>query len=57
MSGTDTTLEAIQYTHGELKIIDQLLLPHDVRYIDIRNTQDGWRAIRDMQVNNKFILL
>jgi len=47
MSGT---LEALQYAHGKLKIIDQLLLPHYMRYIDILNTQDGWRAIRDMQV-------
>jgi len=47
MSGT---LEALQYAHGKLKIIDQLLLPHDMRYIDILNTQDGWRAIHDMQV-------
>jgi len=44
------TLEAIQYAHGKLKIIDQLLLPHDMHYVDIQNTQDGWRAIRDMQV-------
>ena len=47
MSGT---LEAIQYTGGKLKIVDQLLLPHDMRYIDIRSTRDGWKAIHDMQV-------
>lgn len=44
------TLEAIQYKHGKLKIIDQLLLPHSIHYIDIHNTHDGWRAIHDMQV-------
>jgi len=47
MSGT---LEAIQYHDGKLKIIDQLLLPHNVHYIDIQNTHDGWQAIHDMQV-------
>jgi len=46
----NSTLEAIQYAHGKLKIVDQLLLPHDMRYIDVLNTQDGWRAIHDMQV-------
>lgn len=44
------SLEAIQYCCGKLKIVDQLLLPHDVHYIDVHNTQDGWRVIRDMQV-------
>jgi len=44
------TLEAIQYSRGKLKIVDQLLLPHDLNYIDVHNTQDGWRVIRDMQV-------
>ena len=44
------TLEAIKYSKGKLKIVDQLLLPHDMHYIDIRSTQDGWQAIRDMQV-------
>lgn len=44
------SLEAIQYCRGKLKIVDQLLLPHDVHYIDVRDTQDGWRVIRDMQV-------
>jgi len=45
------TLEAIQYQHGKLKIVDQLLLPHEMRYVDIHNTQDGWQAIHDMQVS------
>jgi len=44
------TLEAIKYSKGKLKIVDQLLLPHDMHYIDIHSTQDGWQAIRDMQV-------
>lgn len=44
------TLEAIKYSNGKLEILDQLLLPHESRYIDVHDTRDGWRAIRDMQV-------
>jgi len=51
------TLEAIQYARGKLKIVDQLLLPHDMRYIDIGNTHDGWTAIHDMQVSVTCICL
>jgi len=43
-------LETVQYSQGRLKIVDQLLLPHSVKYVDIRNVQDGWQAIHDMQV-------
>jgi len=48
MSGT---LEAIQYCRGKLKIVDQLLVPHEILYIDVHNAEDGWRVIRDMQVD------
>ncbi|XP_059151589.1 methylthioribose-1-phosphate isomerase-like [Physella acuta] len=44
------TLEAIRYQSGRLEILDQLLLPDVTEYISIKNTQDGWKAIKLMQV-------
>jgi len=44
------TLEAIKYEHGKLEILDQLLLPKVTQYINIDGTEDGWHAIRRMQV-------
>lgn len=43
-------LEAIQYQKGSLKILDQLQLPHKIKYDQIESTQDAWHAIRDMRV-------
>lgn len=45
------TLEAIKYKNGELKILDQLLLPAESRYIDINGVEEGWHAIHSMQVS------
>ena len=36
------TLEAIKYKNGNLEILDQLLLPFETKFIDIKNTGDGW---------------
>lgn len=44
------TLEAIRYTSGSLMLLDQLLLPNKSEYIQIKNTEDGWNAIKKMQV-------
>lgn len=44
------TLEAIKYEKGKLEILDQLLLPNVTKYIEIHGTEDGWWAIKDMQV-------
>lgn len=44
------TLEAIKYSKGSLMILDQLLLPLKSEYIKITNTEDGWQAIKKMQV-------
>ena len=43
-------LQAIKYDRGSLQILDQLRLPHDFDYVEIKNPQDGWCAIRNMQV-------
>lgn len=44
------TLQAIKYNYGSLKILDQLLLPHQTKYIDVNDVNDGWEAIKKMQV-------
>ncbi|KAL4740141.1 Methylthioribose-1-phosphate isomerase [Aspergillus similis] len=43
-------LEAIRYKDGRLSIIDQLQLPFMERYIEIRTSEEGWQAIKNMQV-------
>ena len=42
-------LEAIRYKKGGLQILNQLKLPHQVEYDDIRNAEDGWHAIKEMR--------
>ena len=44
------SLQAIKYKRGQLTILDQIRLPHEQVYVEIRNPQDGWNAIRSMQV-------
>ena len=44
------SLEAIKYSKGNLEILDQLLLPHESKYIAVKNTEDGWSVIKNMQV-------
>ncbi len=42
-------LEAIRYKPGSLQIINQLKLPFQEEYDNIRNAEDGWRAIKEMR--------
>ncbi|XP_072567941.1 methylthioribose-1-phosphate isomerase [Paramormyrops kingsleyae] len=44
------TLEAIRYRAGSLQILNQLLLPHESVYDEIRTVQDGYDAIKAMKV-------
>ncbi|KAI9663546.1 MAG: S-methyl-5-thioribose-1-phosphate isomerase [Alyxoria varia] len=48
------SLQAIKYSNSgkvsTLQIIDQLKLPHEVQYVDIKSTHDAYWAIRSMQV-------
>ncbi|KAM7513521.1 hypothetical protein LguiA_003104 [Lonicera macranthoides] len=46
----DTTLQAICYKRGSLQLLDQRKLPLETTYLDIRDSADGWGAIRDMVV-------
>ena len=43
-------LEAIEYHRGRLQLLEQRKLPLDVEWVDIKDSSDGWRAIRDMTV-------
>jgi len=42
-------LQAIKYKRGELRILDQLRLPHAEVYDDIRTSTDAWHAIQEMR--------
>lgn len=44
------TLEAIRYRAGSLQILNQLLLPHQTVYDDLRSVQDAYEAIKSMKV-------
>ncbi|CBY31516.1 unnamed protein product [Oikopleura dioica] len=44
------TLEAIKYENGKLMILDQLKLPLFLEYIKINSVEDGFRAIKEMNV-------
>lgn len=44
------SLQAIKYSGGSLAIIDQLQLPHVEKYVQVRNSEEGWQAIKDMRV-------
>ncbi|KAI8084963.1 S-methyl-5-thioribose-1-phosphate isomerase [Halteromyces radiatus] len=45
----NTTLEAIKYTPGHLEILDQLALPHETIYEQVKTIEDGHAAIKTMK--------
>lgn len=45
-----SSLQSILYKRGSLKLLDQRKLPLETVYLDIRDSADGWSAIRDMVV-------
>ncbi|KAI4459573.1 methylthioribose-1-phosphate isomerase [Holotrichia oblita] len=44
------SLRAIQYEKGALYILDQLLLPAQSKYLQVKGVEDGWKVINKMQV-------
>lgn len=44
-------LQSIKYTAGQLEILDQLLLPVQSKYVNVKGVEDGWRVINKMQVS------
>lgn len=45
-----SNLEAFIYERGHLLVLDQVKLPREHTYIEVRNTQDGWNVINRMNV-------
>lgn len=45
-----STVEAMKYQNGRLHILNQLLLPKETVFEEIKNVEDGWHAIKDMKV-------
>ncbi|KAM5547179.1 methylthioribose-1-phosphate isomerase [Rosa sericea] len=50
--GTESgnSLQAICYKRGSLQLLDQTKLPLQSTYLNIRDSTDGWHAIKDMVV-------
>lgn len=46
----DSALQSICYKRGSLQLLDQRMLPLETMYLDIKDSTDGWSAIRDMVV-------
>lgn len=44
------SLRAIKYENNSLEILDQLLLPVQSKYIQVKGVEDGWKVINKMQV-------
>ncbi|MED6185289.1 hypothetical protein PIB30_055556 [Stylosanthes scabra] len=44
------TLQSICYNRGSLQLLDQRKLPLETTFLDIKDSTDGWNAIRDMVV-------
>jgi methylthioribose-1-phosphate isomerase len=45
-----SSLQSLIYQRGNLSVIDQLKLPHELVYIEVNSSEDAWVAIRTMQV-------
>lgn len=48
--GAENSLQSICCKRGSLRLLDQRKLPLETRYLDIKDSKDGWHAIRDMVV-------
>ena len=43
-------LEPLKYSRGSLSVLDQLKVPHESVFIDVKTVEDTWKVIRLMQV-------
>ncbi|EPB78944.1 initiation factor, subunit 2 family protein [Ancylostoma ceylanicum] len=52
MTNTENRLSAFRFDEraNELFVLDQLLLPHRIEFIPVKNTKDAFTVIRNMQV-------
>ena len=46
-----SNLESIRYARGQLKVLDQLQLPHVTHYDNVNTVADAWKCIREMKVS------
>ncbi|KAJ4708763.1 Methylthioribose-1-phosphate isomerase [Melia azedarach] len=46
----ENSLQSICYKRGSLQLLDQRKLPLETVYLEIRNSADGWSAIKEMVV-------
>lgn len=51
------SLLAIKYQDHLLEILDQLQLPAQTKYIQVKGVEDGWQVINKMQVKLIFSLI
>lgn len=42
--------DSLKYSRGSLIVLDQLLLPHETKYLPVLGVNDAWTVIRTMQV-------
>ena len=47
---TMDSLEAIKYDGKRLQVLNQLLLPGETQYEDIKSVEDAWDSIKSMKV-------
>ena len=45
-----SSLQSIRYKRGQLEVVDQLKIPNELTYIQVKSCEDAWRVIRTMQV-------
>lgn len=50
VSTDNNSLQSICYKRGSLQLLDQRKLPLETIYLEIRDSADGWSAIREMVV-------
>ncbi len=50
------TLEAIKYARGKLEVLDQLKLPHEYRYDNIKTCEEAFDCIKSMRVRGIVIV-
>ena len=49
---TGLGLTSIRTSEGKLEIVNQLLLPHTVEFIEIKSIDDAYDAIKSMKVSS-----
>jgi len=50
-----TSLESLRYDPAgpTMEVLDQLLIPHETKYLPIKSTEDAWSVIRKMQIRGE----